>query len=272
MIGARKPRSGLPALAWYAWLWLVTAGCLIIPPDLIQGGGGGGGGGVTSDGDRISTAVEKNEANSYLNFDTLRNDPDPSIARLLPSTGTLVKGINLPDNHASYYHYLGSYQGIPDPVDSDDWGTLTLVNVGEGTARDWGDANRECFVRTQQHPTRFGIGDLSKGNKVTQQFGGTFLPHSWHKNGLDMDVRYMRKDPGPNGETGLNLKSSPADHDTLATADLLGCFLGFSEVTKILVDMRHVGLDFTGFPTFIHDTNHFDHFHVQIADPDGTNN
>jgi hypothetical protein len=263
-------RNLLGQLARAACLAIVVAGCNLVVADT-GGGGGGGGGGFTGDGDRISNAVELNTPNKILhNFDTTRNDPDPSIARLLPTNGTLYNGINLPDQHANYYHYLGQYQGVPDPPDSDDWGTLTLLNLGEGVAEDWGNVFLQCNFNTDLHPPKFGIGDLSKGDVGTRVHGGYFPPHSWHRNGLDMDVRYLRKDRLP---IGLNLKTAPGDYDTLATADLLSCFFAYSNVTKILVDKRYLGIpNVDTIPEFVHDTNHFDHFHVQIRDPDGTNN
>jgi hypothetical protein len=228
----------------------------------------GGGGGYTGDGDLISDAVELNPPNARLyHFSTTVKDADPSRALGTPSQGTLSNGINLPDVNASYYHFLGF-----DATDTDDWGTLRLLNVGEAVAYDWGDAYRICYGNTQLHPTRFGIGDMSKGSESTRTFGGSWLPdHVSHQNGLDMDVRYLRTD---RAEAGIDLQiaADQAFYDAAATADLISCFLGFKDVVLILVDMRYTGIDFSATPQVVNDPDHHNHFHVRIADPDGTAN
>src|SRR5256885_874419 len=131
------------------------------------------------DGDSLSTSVEVDSVNVRLyHFDTTRVDANPSIAHGTRSSGTLSGGIHLPDAGFGYYHYYGT-----DPLNTDDWGTLALVNTIEGAARCW-------TPRTRRN---YRPGDMSLIN------GGTFSPHVDHQNGLDVDVRYVRND----GDTSL---------------------------------------------------------------------
>jgi hypothetical protein len=265
MIGTWKQRINLSHVAWCAWACIVTAGCLVIPPDLIQGGGGGGGG-FTGDGDRISTAVEMNDANSFHNFDTLFKDEDPSRAFGRETAGTLWDGINLPDRQRGYYHFYGS-----DLTDRDDWGTLTLVNLIEGVARKWTESGQPCRILDYgSRPPEYGVGDLSKGNKLTRVFGGQW-DHTSHENGLDVDLRYLRL----TSDTGrMDLSTSDSfNYDPQVTMDLLSCFLSFENVTKIFLDTALAHVNRQGNARLVHDpAEHYHHFHVRIRDPDGLNN
>ncbi len=120
-----------------------------------------------TDCDSISNAVETNDANSYLNLDTNTVDANPSIAHGCPCAGCgggwIDNALNMVNTGTGYYHYN------PERIDTDDWGTLHLVNMIEGASRAWYSDNRV--------PPRIGVGDLSWGDKNTQQFGGYFLPH-----------------------------------------------------------------------------------------------
>ena len=88
-----------------------------------------------TDGDGISNAVENNTANDSLNLnDTLWND-NPSYAlgdpcNNDPNPGSLQGGLNMVDQGTGYWHYN------PEN-DTDDWGTLALINMIEGAGRNW---------------------------------------------------------------------------------------------------------------------------------------
>jgi murein endopeptidase len=162
-----------------------------------------------TDGDGISNAVEINPANAHHGFDTTQVDANPSKAKGQPNSGSLEGGINLPDEGEGYYHYIGR-----DPVDRDDWGTLALINMIEGGGRWWQDLGH--------YSPRIGIGDMSlkEGGPFTNYYDPTELDHESHQNGLDVDVRYVRKD---NLESPLNIKDNAENYDTSRTVIMLSC-------------------------------------------------
>jgi hypothetical protein len=141
-----------------------------------------------ADGDGISTAVETWPANSRYNFDTTHADPNPSTSYGFPWNGTLTNGINFPDTDPG----VGVYEFRPNPVgsggydsrydvpDSNDWGTLKLINLIEATGRKWVDQNPPtdvCYFYELQNDSsfaaaHFGVGDMSK-------FGGGEWLHSY---------------------------------------------------------------------------------------------
>ena len=128
-----------------------------------------------SDGDSIGTRTETDSLNQALyHFDTTVVDRNPSRALGTPDSGTLDSAIHLIGSWVGYRHFLGS-----DAPNTDDWGTLALVNTIQGAGRCLNIAN---FTR------RSGILDLSR------QRGDSFPPHVSHQNGRDVDVRYMRRD------------------------------------------------------------------------------
>jgi hypothetical protein len=249
-----------PAL-WSSAAYLAILACNPVPPD--------GGGGFTGDTDIISTAVEINPPNSRYNFDTLRFDANPSLARGQPTNGSLEDGINLPDEHAGYHHHYG----IPrDSLDKDDWGALHTINRIEGVARDWIDPWMPC-INPSQNPTpppKFSVGDISKYDEATGKFGGPWLPDHpglTHQNGLNVDLRYARID---NGLDPLTLDGNDAAfYDPGATADLMSCFLYYEDVTLLITDTTLARINFRGDPRIRSDAGHRDHWHIQIKDYDG---
>jgi len=89
--------------------------------------------------------------------------------------------------------------------------------------------------------------------------------HAGHQNGLEVDIRYL-----PNDRTAapLNIRDNPADYDTLATFDLMTCFLANARLDLIYADSAALGFwNYTGV-TILHNlTGHSDHFHVRILHP-----
>lgn len=239
-----------------------------------------------TDGDTISNGVEAEPVNERLyQFDTTLFDLNPSSARGCPGsdnpfcTGSLYSGINLPDQDrfTGYYHY---YQP-GDQLNTNDWGTLALINEVEATSRAWVDTRHECFyyrLRRASWSRTFGAGDLSQGSETSAPFmGGPWLDaagfprHESHQNGLDVDVRYLRQ----NGDqTPLDLAGPDSIfYDNDATLDLLYCFLLSGPVQRILIDTVYAKVSRGGYEDIIvHHTGHRNHFHVRITDPDGTNN
>ena len=182
--------------------------------------------------------------------DALRPEP---VGGLGDATGLHGSGgIHLPDAGFGYYHYYGS-----DALNTDDWGTLALVNTIEGAGRCWTPRTRRSY-----RP-----GDMSLMN------GGNFLSqHVDHQNGLDVDVRYVRND----GDTSLVLPGDSLKLDLDATILLWNCFLQSPRLAFLIIDSAYfkqrIIPDKTGRLRFDGTPEHANHFHVGIEDPDGTGN
>ncbi|HYU10086.1 MAG TPA: penicillin-insensitive murein endopeptidase [Gemmatimonadales bacterium] len=230
-----------------------------------------------SDNDTISTATETNPTNrvgntpiaGFYTFDTLRWDLNYSQARGTATDGTLYSGINLRDSRVGYTHYDAC-----DGTDVDDWGTGHLVRLIEATGRAW---------VTQPFIVDMQVGDMSRkfGGEFPGQPGvpGCETGHAYHQQGVDVDVRYVRKDgfAGP-----LDICQDPANYDTVATSWLIQSFLDAeiqsnanARIDSIFVDMPCWGLPDTttdGEQFIFHSDGHKNHFHVRIRDPDGPSN
>jgi len=213
-----------------------------------------------TDGDGISNAVETNPANAHHGFDTTVVDANPSIAHGTPTDGWLEGGINLPDEGRGYYHHYGI-----DPVDRDDWGTLTLINMVEGGGRNW----MEWYFNP-----RIGILDMSlqNGGPFTNYYDPDELDHVSHQNGLDVDLRYVRND---NHEIGLDISGSDTiyyDHDRTVT--MLNGLIEAEGVIILIILHPNSGIPerTEPLPAIEHRQDHYDHIHVRIEDPDGTDN
>ena len=217
-----------------------------------------------TDGDTISTATETNPTNTlagggFYSFDTLKWDLNRSIASGQPSSGFLRDGMNLRDQNLGYVHYLGN-----DNIDTDDWGTGHLLRLIEGSGRTW-------FTTVP----RIQVLDLSLRQ------GGNWPPHVSHQNGLDVDIRYLRKDARDGIYDTLNICTQGSLYDTLATLRLLETIVvengdgreGRPFVELVFADTTCLGIANDPRDPFIkHDADHRNHFHVRILDPDGPNN
>lgn len=203
-----------------------------------------------TDCDLISNAVENNSANAYLGLNPLIADNNPTLAKGFACVnGSLEKGLNMVDVGSGYYHYPGG-----DPTDTDDWGVLNLIYLIERVGRAW---------NLLDEPPRIGVGDLSLQN------GGIWVDHDCHQNGLEVDVRYVRNDKL---DLGLNISLNPELFDGSRTAVLLRHFISYEDVEVIYVDTVNSSLHKIGYSFIKHVDGHSDHFHVRIADPDGTGN
>ena len=157
------------------------------------------------------------------------------------------------NNETGYYRYNPEKSVKDLLIDTDDWGVLHLINMIENAGRDWYDN----FMT----PPRIGVGDMSLRN------GGKWDDHSSHKNGLDVDVRYVRKD---HMDTTLNIRIQPSLYDSSATLSLMRYMVDNGSVQLIILS-PYAGIIGNG---VIADTTgaHDNHFHVRIFDPDGTQN
>jgi murein endopeptidase len=93
---------------------------------------------------------------------------------------------------------------------------------------------------------KFGIGNISLAG------GGRFKPHDSHKDGLQVDVRPLRKD---GARVAVNYFQSGYDKD--ATARLIGLFRAHPAVMKVYFNDPSI-------PGVFPLANHDNHFHVAI--------
>jgi murein endopeptidase len=201
------------------------------------------------DGDGVSDATEENNSKAgYLPFSPSQCDPDPSRPVGKFYAGSLDKGVNLTDRGSGYIHLRGG-----DPVDTDDWGSLELVNCVETVGRAWEATGR-----------RIDVNDLSR------RPGGRFRPHSSHQNGLDADIRYVRKD---GQDAPLDLRRNPEEYDPLATQELMRLFLKNCEVSLIFSDTGRLGFGDQELDpdreVLTYATGHSNHFHLRLNPPPG---
>lgn len=201
------------------------------------------------DGDGISDSVEENHrAEGYLPLDPDACDDDPTLPRGTWYEGALEGSLNLTDRGTGYVHNRGS-----DPVDGDDWGSLSMVHCLEEVGRHW-----------EASGLVMGVNDLS------QRPGERFPPHRSHQNGLDADLRYVRTD-GINAP--LDLRRNPELYDPVATQQLFRLFLEHCDVHVLFVDLEGLGfgnaeLD-AGREVLHTAAGHSNHFHVRLNPPGG---
>ena len=195
-----------------------------------------------SDGDRISDPVERNNSvNNYADLKTGRCDDDPSRPVGKPSGGDLTGGLNLPDRGSGYRHYLGT-----DRVDTDDWGTLAMLGCLEAVGR-----------AVEPLGISMGVGDLSLRS------GGSFPPHLSHQNGLDVDMRYVRRD---RQQIPLDLRFQPEEYDVAATKAVFEAFFSECNVEVIFVDIDRIDFTIEGQEErIVHVNGHSNHYHVRIG-------
>lgn len=118
---------------------------------------------------------------------------------------------------------------------------------------------------------RFGALDLSLQNGGEFRVNGE-LQHESHQNGLDVDIRYVRKD---RTEDIMNFDKNPDDYDYWATLKLFEALWYGSDgnIDVFYVDERAGSLEPANEAwEVITLPNHHHHFHVRIKDPDGTDN
>lgn len=197
------------------------------------------------DGDTISDNIERNNrAEGYHALDPGRCDADPSSARGSYADGRLRGGLNLTDRGTGYRHHYG-----PDAVDSDDWATLEMINC------------LEAVSRRQQ-----GVGRPLTVLDLSLRRGGPFPPHRTHQNGLDADLRYLRKD---RRLAPLDLRLAPKEYARGATRQLFRALVRECAVAVILVDLDRIGFgnEVLDRPVLVHAPGHSNHFHLRLETP-----
>jgi penicillin-insensitive murein DD-endopeptidase len=93
---------------------------------------------------------------------------------------------------------------------------------------------------------KFGIGNISLSG------GGRFKPHGSHKNGLQVDIRPLRKDGAH-----VPVNYFQAGYDKEATARLIGLFRAHPAVMTVYFNDLSI-------PGVLPMVNHDNHFHVAI--------
>lgn len=116
-----------------------------------------------------------------------------------PNAGRLENGVRLPSSGAGYYTYNPATQQPPGGADRT-WGTARLVREIIDLGRWW--------ARTYPKQPPLGIGDLSRESGGA--FHGPVVGHQSHQNGLDVDIRLVRRD-------GARAPVDPATYDRALT-------------------------------------------------------
>jgi hypothetical protein len=179
---------------------------------------------------------------------------DYSLARGTVASGSLENGLRIANESIGYYDKNANVT-IPNPnyiKDEHNWGTLTLVDLIEKVAREWN--------RRRANGPRIGIGDLSLQN------GGQTLDHSQHRNGLEVDIRYVRNNgtEGPTRTDGDPLYSRALSQELI---DIL-LSIGKNKIYRI-----YVGDSQLSGSAVVYDASgvHNNHLHVWLNDTDGDN-
>jgi len=160
--------------------------------------------------------------------------------RVDSTPGQLINGVLLPTEGVGYRHDFGA-----DPYNSDNAGILTLINLLEDIGREW-------LLRHPEGP-RVVYLDLSRpGGGQFMDVGGRYPMqlHAAHQNGLDVNVRYVRRDKSenpfdfvPSNGTGRERDNSIediADYDPVLSTELINMFLADERVSTVAIDPRVV--------------------------------
>lgn len=96
---------------------------------------------------------------------------------------------------------------------------------------------------------KFGVGNISQAD------GPAYEKHESHKNGLQVDIRPIRKD----GRHEAVYWYQAEDYDQAATGKLIALFHAYPGVRKILYNDQHASPFVTPYK------NHDHHFHVELS-------
>ncbi len=239
--------TGVPTDAGSASSENETAGAAteteVVTPPILCGTAAG----WDEDGDGISDTIERNNSESgYVPFQLPGCDTDPSRPGGSYYAGRLDGSVNLKDRGTGYVHNRGG-----DPVDADDWGSLALLACLETVGREWEATGRELNV-----------------NDLSQRGGGRFRPHRSHQNGLDVDLRYVRRDGKSHP---LDIRRDPEAYDADATQALMKLILDHCNVNVIFADVDRLGFDSRQLGSerqvLAYAPGHSNHFHLRLNAP-----
>ena len=194
-----------------------------------------------SDGDGVSDGIEATNADRFQNG---RCDEDSSEPEGEYAAGSLRSGVNLPDEGPGYVH---SPSDATRP-DEGDWATLELLACLEAVGRDL------------EGSAGLLVGDLSRAS------GGEFEPHLTHQNGLEIEVRYPRRD---NLDELFDIRQQPEVYDPVLTQNVFATFGRLCRVKAIFADVTMLSFPVEG-ENLVNIINHPDrrtHFLVRLEDP-----
>lgn len=168
------------------------------------------------------------------------------------SSGWLEGASRLPESGEGYYYFPSS-----DVMNTDNWA------CGDYVIKHIIDIGRE-WEGLRENRALIGVGDLSwhENSTIEGAQGGKFPGHISHQNGLDVDLRYLRKDGDP---LPLDLAGDGlSNYDREATQEVVDLFLEHG--AELILAHRTSGLN--GPPQrLLLKADHRDHFHVRFPLP-----
>ena len=117
-----------------------------------------------------------------------------------PNAGSLENGVRLPSSGAGYYTYNPATQAAPGRL---------RPHLGHRAAGARGDRPRGVVGADAPEAAALGIGDLSR--ETGGPFTGPVVGHQSHQNGLDVDIRLVRRDGARGG------RGRPSTYDRALT-------------------------------------------------------
>jgi hypothetical protein len=187
-LGQRRRRRSRPQWAWVTLLGAVAA---LVPLAAMDGSGGPA---VASAAPAVARAAPARLGPAPEPTERAPGSPPARAARPAvewrdsqalgtANDGRLVNGVRLPKEGPGFYTYNPATQQPPGGADRT-WGTATLVRQVLDLGAWW--------ERAHPGAPRLGIGDLSLEHGGP--FTGPVVGHASHENGLDVDVRLVRRD------------------------------------------------------------------------------
>jgi peptidoglycan hydrolase-like protein with peptidoglycan-binding domain len=160
-----------------------------------------------------------------------RFGPVPEVNTLLPKTGTGFVGVKSESRRF----------GLSETIEA-------LKQVG------------------QRWQSRYPSGPLVQISDISQQGGGALKPHSSHRMGIDVDIRFIRND-GNLGSVNPLIRSEAPFFDRARTQDLVNMIRanGVLKVHKLWVNQR------IGLSGIDGDNIHNNHMHVRFCVPSRLN-
>jgi len=200
-----------------------------------------------------------------------RGTHDYSLASDIPKTpsdypdkekGQLINGLLIAPSSTGYAREPMSQNcDEQNNHNSDNWGTLGLINLIEKVGRAWNKKYQSYSEVAQNYPN-ITVKDLSRAGGCYFATIGTCTGHSNHQTGVEVDIRLVHDDQSTNG--GLNYWDDP-DYSSTRTQQLVDVFRSLGDIYKIYFNDPSIsGVEY-------HD-GHNDHLHIWISDPDGINN
>ena len=242
----------LPRARRRAWTWLAVLGLLgaLVPLAAVAGGDTGQATAVAAPTSALPVLADGPPVDGPVVG--VAEDVAPrvvwhhSLALGTPNNGRLVDGVQLPVRGTGYYTYNPDTQQPPGGPDRR-WGTATTIHRVLDLAAWW--------AATHPNEPRLGVGDIALRG------GGPFTSdHASHQNGLDVDIRLVRKD-------GVEGPADPASYDRALTQEVVDRLV--AEGASMILIGPSLDLSCS---VCLRWPNHDDHLHARFPDPDGTAN